>query len=519
MKRISTVIMILLLAAVCGCSASGKGERVPVSRWHIFWGGASIEDPKDLIPSWVPYRMEFPLNGNLASLSAMNDEPVWLRGEFILKNTPSAPYGLIVGGRGRSAKIFVNGHLLEKPKDGKLMNVYSQESYLVPDAFLHEGINTLHVKTCLMAGFTAITDNISIMDNETFAEKTMVDYLVFTQIPMALFIFNFSILFPPLIFFLWNRRMKVLGYSALVLLACMLYILFEFIPLRYTGPVIPQVHLTMVPVFAILLFVSLQSLFRIYMQLFSRFITPICLVTIACVMLFNKKLTIIYSPYILLTGVILFLPVCIRILTMMNRFKRDRLRLGMVVAFFLCTAMLGVFELINFIADGRYVFLMGIYFAPLFVITFIVLSAREFMKSMIKMELLYNTIEKPEKKDKDPIITDNTEGKLKSVIDFINMNYMQDISREGLAGAIDISTDYMSRLFKTYTGKKINEYINELRIQEAMKKLQNKEIKIIDIALSVGFESLSTFNRAFKNVTGTTPSEYRSQVVSVSPDC
>jgi AraC-like DNA-binding protein len=370
-----------------------------------------------------------------------------------------------------------------------------------------------------MAGFTAITDNISIMDNETFAEKTMVDYLVFTQIPMALFIFNFSILFPPLIFFLWNRRMKVLGYSALVLLACMLYILFEFIPLRYTGPVIPQVHLTMVPVFAILLFVSLQSLFRIYMQLFSRFITPICLVAIACVMLFNKKLTIIYSPYILLTGVILFLPVCIRILTMMNRFKRDRLRLGMVVAFFLCTAMLGVFELINFIADGRYVFLMGIYFAPLFVITFIVLSAREFMKSMIKMELLYNTIEKPEKKDKDPIITDNTEGKLKSVIDFINMNYMQDISREGLAGAIDISTDYMSRLFKTYTGKKINEYINELRIQEAMKKLQNKEIKIIDIALSVGFESLSTFNRAFKNVTGTTPSEYRSQVVSVSPDC
>jgi transcriptional regulator GlxA family with amidase domain len=133
------------------------------------------------------------------------------------------------------------------------------------------------------------------------------------------------------------------------------------------------------------------------------------------------------------------------------------------------------------------------------------------MKSIIKMELLYNTIKKPEKKDKDPIITDNTEGKLNSVIDFINMNYTQDISREGLAGAIDISTDYMSRLFRTYTGKKINEYINELRIQEAMKKLQAKNIKIIDIALSVGFESLSTFNRAFKNVTGVTPSEYRSQ--------
>ena len=516
--RLTFVILLFLLIAVSGCGGPAHGEQVQISRWHIFWGGAHVEDPKDLIHAWVPYIKEFPINSNLVSLTVMDDEIVWLRGEFILTNSSSVQNGLIVGGRGRSAKIFINGHLLEKPKDGKLTNVYSPEAYSIPGVFLHDGINTVHIKTYLLAGYTAVTNDISIMDNGTFAEKTMVDGLVFTQIPMALLIFNFSILFPPLIFFLWNRRLKVLGFSVLVLLACMLYVLFEFIPLRYTGPVIPQVHLTMGPVFAILLFVMLQSLFRIYMPFFTRLIMPLCLLSIAGILLFNKKLAILYSPYILLAGFIFFLPVSIIILTMMNKFKRDRLMLGIVIGFFTFAAIIGMIELINFIADGRYVFLITIYFIPVFVITFIMLAAREYMKSTIEMELLYNTIKIPEKKDKDPIITDNTESKLNSVIDFININYMQDISREGLAGAIDMSTDYMSRLFKTYTGKKINEYINELRIQEAMKKLQDKEIKIIDIALSVGFESLSTFNRAFKNVAGITPSEYRSQVISASSD-
>jgi AraC-like DNA-binding protein len=518
MMRMTAGIVMLILAALCGCSEPGRGERVPVSRWHIYWGPAPIDDPKYLANSWMPYNKEFPLNSNLVSFSSLSDEPAWLRGEFILKGGASVPYGLIVGGGGRSAKIFINGQLLEKPKDGRFKNVYSPEAYHIPNAFLHEGINTLHVKTHLMAGFSAITDDISIMDNGTFAEKTLVEDLMFTQIPMALFIFNFSILFPPLIFFLWNRRLKVLGFSAVILLVCMLYILFEFIPLRYTEPVIPQVHLAMVPLFIVLLLGSMQSLFRIYMRIFTRLIMPLCLFAIAGILLFNKKLSVLYSPYILLAGIIFFLPIFIIILTMMNRFKRDRLMLGVVIGFFSCAAIIAVLELINFIADGRYVFLITIYFIPVFVITFIMLAAREYMKSTIEMELLYNTIKKPEKKDKDPIITDNTESKLKSVIDFIHINYMQDISREGLAGAIDMSTDYMSRLFKTYTGKKISEYINELRIQEAMKKLKDREIKIIDIALSVGFESLSTFNRAFKNVTGTTPSEYRSQVLYAPPD-
>ncbi len=67
----------------------------------------------------------------------------------------------------------------------------------------------------------------------------------------------------------------------------------------------------------------------------------------------------------------------------------------------------------------------------------------------------------------------------------------------------------MGSLFKSYTGKTINEYMNQLRIEEAIKQLKNKNIKVTDIAFSIGFESLVTFNRIFKKTMGTTPTEYR----------
>ena len=61
----------------------------------------------------------------------------------------------------------------------------------------------------------------------------------------------------------------------------------------------------------------------------------------------------------------------------------------------------------------------------------------------------------------------------------------------------------------TYTGKKISDYINELRIKRAIEEIEKGNMLILDIALEAGFESLSTFNRAFKKITGTTPSDYK----------
>lgn len=107
-------------------------------------------------------------------------------------------------------------------------------------------------------------------------------------------------------------------------------------------------------------------------------------------------------------------------------------------------------------------------------------------------------------------ITSVTEEKIKKAIEYIDANYTSDISREGLAASLDISPNHLGKFFKVQTGKKINEYINELRIRDAAKKLrERKQETIINIAFSVGFESLSTFNRTFLKIMGITPSEYK----------
>ena len=118
-------------------------------------------------------------------------------------------------------------------------------------------------------------------------------------------------------------------------------------------------------------------------------------------------------------------------------------------------------------------------------------------------------LHKADYKLKSKSITDSAKIKIEQVKEFLKENFREDISREGLASAVDMSPDHLGRIFKKDTGEKITDYINKLRINEAAKQLRYKENKIIDIAYEVGFESLRTFNRVFQYQQGVTPTEYR----------
>ena len=99
--------------------------------------------------------------------------------------------------------------------------------------------------------------------------------------------------------------------------------------------------------------------------------------------------------------------------------------------------------------------------------------------------------------------------KVHHAVEYIHSNFAFDISREGLAAMIDLHPDTFSRLFKTYTGKSLPDYINELRINMAKELLTSTSESIVTIAFKTGFESLSTFNRAFHKICNTTPTAYR----------
>ena len=106
-------------------------------------------------------------------------------------------------------------------------------------------------------------------------------------------------------------------------------------------------------------------------------------------------------------------------------------------------------------------------------------------------------------------LTDSVEEKINSAVAYLEKNFTEDISRENLAAALDIHPDNFSRYFRQHTGKKYSEYINDLRIREAIRLLKETEDSVITIAMNVGFNSLRTFNHAFLSITGRTPGDFR----------
>ena len=78
-----------------------------------------------------------------------------------------------------------------------------------------------------------------------------------------------------------------------------------------------------------------------------------------------------------------------------------------------------------------------------------------------------------------------------------------------MANAANVSVSRLYKLFKTHRGITPLEMLNRIRVQNACKRLDEPASSISEIALEVGFQSLSTFNANFKRFMGTSPLEYR----------
>lgn len=75
---------------------------------------------------------------------------------------------------------------------------------------------------------------------------------------------------------------------------------------------------------------------------------------------------------------------------------------------------------------------------------------------------------------------------------------------------------YVSKVIKRYSGQNVPSFINEYRIREACRRILDDtnfgNITFAAIGESVGFSTQASFNRAFKKVTGITPSRYQQMV-------
>lgn len=104
---------------------------------------------------------------------------------------------------------------------------------------------------------------------------------------------------------------------------------------------------------------------------------------------------------------------------------------------------------------------------------------------------------------------ENEDERIKRVKDYITTNYAQDISLKDLAGLVCMSEDSFSRFFKHKTGRTPNRYLIDYRLGIAARLLLTSQLSVAEIGYSCGFNTLSHFNRLFRESKGCTPSEFR----------
>lgn len=104
---------------------------------------------------------------------------------------------------------------------------------------------------------------------------------------------------------------------------------------------------------------------------------------------------------------------------------------------------------------------------------------------------------------------DRESRRVKTVKEYINAHYAEELSMGMLASIIGMSPTAFSRFFKMRTGRTLTSYITDIRLGVAARALVDSTKNISEICYECGFNNLANFNRTFKDKKGMTPKEFR----------
>jgi len=96
---------------------------------------------------------------------------------------------------------------------------------------------------------------------------------------------------------------------------------------------------------------------------------------------------------------------------------------------------------------------------------------------------------------------------------YILTHLNEDLSLVRLAELHYFNPSYLSRLFKQEKGMNLSDYIEQCRIARAKELLQDRDLKVREVAAAVGYDAAHSFTRFFKKTTGVSPQEYRDQLI------
>ena len=98
---------------------------------------------------------------------------------------------------------------------------------------------------------------------------------------------------------------------------------------------------------------------------------------------------------------------------------------------------------------------------------------------------------------------------IKEALNFIEQNFQNDISVEEIASFCGLNRTYFGRIFKETVGKSPQQFLLSYRMAKAAELLKLPSLSVSDIGNAVGYPNQLHFSRAFKNVYGMPPREWR----------
>lgn len=102
--------------------------------------------------------------------------------------------------------------------------------------------------------------------------------------------------------------------------------------------------------------------------------------------------------------------------------------------------------------------------------------------------------------------------------EWIKINLGDNISIKKIAQQVYMNPNYFCDYFKNQTGETILDYVTRARLEKAKELLEKTDLKIYDIALSVGYQDTKYFSRLFKQWMGQTPSQFREQYFKLAAE-
>lgn len=103
--------------------------------------------------------------------------------------------------------------------------------------------------------------------------------------------------------------------------------------------------------------------------------------------------------------------------------------------------------------------------------------------------------------------------RMHKVYDYAMQHFKENIKLEDVASLANMTTPAFCRYFKKRSNKTFSDFIAEIRIGHACKMLENEKHSVTEVCYESGFNTLSNFNKKFKEVTWKTPSQFKKELL------